>query len=126
MANYFSTSTVEPMLPAARITDEQLALLAKAGFSREQDGDLIYFFCEEGINDTDPETDEPLDWEGVFQEIALAARIPEIIAQGSWGCSKARPGEFGGYVTRITSDSVQRGCTFMLLEMMRIDPTFGI
>lgn len=71
---------------------------------------------------------EVVTWERVFQTILGKPenrgkkRITEIVAMAAYTCSKMRPGEFGGWCTRITRDTVQHNSTHGMLEGMRRAP----
>lgn len=119
MADNFSTFTVEPFIPKSAVTDTQLAELRAAGFDWEEAayGEL-YFFAEGGINGFD-ENDRLVDSLGVFQQIVKTAHLKELIVQGSWWCSKARPGEFGGWVCRITPKKIKSYSTYDMLDLLR-------
>lgn len=82
-----------------------------------------------------PEKDLPLDrfgsgipsWEAIFQGILRkpeCAGIDEIVVMAAYTCSKMRPGEFGGWVIRITRDRVQSDGTLAMLDRMRKEDAF--
>lgn len=123
MANNYAPCTLYPDFPEAVCTDERLALLGAAGISYESQHGMVYFYAEDGINDEweDPTTGEykEVDWAGPLQEMLKEAGMPEVVIEGCFYCDKMRPGEFGGYITRITPDRVQYGGTQRMLELMR-------
>jgi hypothetical protein len=52
------------------------------------------------------------------------ASIEDICIEGAYTCDKLRPGEFGGWVCRITRDSVQYDGTSAAFERMKKEPEF--
>lgn len=86
----------------------------------ECESDGITINLEEDINiDSDSET--ALTIESIFCSILAKeeCKEDEIIIEGAYTCSKLRQGEFGGFVTRITKDSIQHGGTYTMLQEMR-------
>lgn len=51
MADYFTTTIIQPNIPSADITPLERLILSRA-FSAEEDGDGVYFFAEIGIDET--------------------------------------------------------------------------
>lgn len=118
MANNWTKATVEPELPIKFISNPQLRMLAAAGFSHERSQSGAYFYVESDLSDFDEEGNE-IGWLSVFQTIAAEAQI-EIVIHGCWGCDRMKPGEFGGFVMRITPDGhVQDVSTGNLLASWR-------
>lgn len=59
MADYFTTSIIQPTIPGADITPLERLLLSHA-FSAEEDGDGVYFFAETAIDEPPTITCEAL------------------------------------------------------------------
>lgn len=81
------------------------------------------------VHGMDPETGEedaflddlPTSWTDIFQRIARRMRDAglddyAIVVQGAYYCDKMRSGEFGGWVTVISPESIQSGSTYKLAE----------
>ncbi len=85
------------------------------------DGALIFDFNIEEINDDCNCTDCELTIETIFQSILRKKdyKEKEIVIMGAFTCDRLRMGEFGGFVTRITKDSIQHNGTYQMLEQMR-------
>lgn len=120
MANNYSQGTVDPFLPAAAFSKEDRSNIEECGFSCEECLEGLYFFCEDGWE----EGEGPKGFEQTFQRAlshpaCVEAGITEIIFEGALYCDKMRPGEFGGFVCRITADKVQWGGTQTVIERMR-------
>jgi hypothetical protein len=59
------------------------------------------------------------DYADVFQLFADKAEGKEIVVEASYWCDKARPGEFGGWVARMTPAGVRVAGMQDLLRLMR-------
>lgn len=119
MANNYSPCTVTPDLPKDLFTEEELESLAAHGFTyHENSNNTLYYYSEEGFSEAEDEDDtDPFE---VFQRaLKRSTDIDEIVIEGANYCSKMRPGEFGGYLIRITKDDVQLGSTQWILELFR-------
>lgn len=117
MANNYTQATVTPYLPRAAFTDKQLEALAEQGFTYEQDGDELYFYLEDGLCESED------SYYYIFQKVCRDLDIPEVVIEGAFTCDKLRPGEFGGFIIRITKDNIQEGGTGSLLEQFRQEHT---
>lgn len=119
MANNYTQATVYPEIDKSLITDDEILTLGENGYSFDDLGDSrLYFYVEEGFD-----FDETAH---IFQEIIKRSQtseetdpINEIVIEGAFTCSKMRPGEFGGFVARITIDDIQEAGTGLLLDMFR-------
>ncbi len=121
MADSYTQATVEPFIPDSVCGIDRLELLETAGFQSEEvfgEPTRRYFFAENGINEYDIDDNE-IDYVSVFQQMLKEAGLEELFIVGAFICSKMRPGEFGGFVTRITPDTVQHGNTYTLQELMQ-------
>jgi len=56
----------------------------------------------------------------VFQQMLKEANVEELYIVGAFLCSKMRPGEFGGFVIRITPDTIQTANTYTLQKLMQM------
>jgi hypothetical protein len=134
MADSYTQATVYPEIPVSLITDEEREILERAGFTLFECSEGWYVTVEEGfwaeIEETVPYGEENnTQYDSVYDIFqAVISRtfdseeeedINEFIIQGAFTCSKLRPGEFGGFVVRITANEVQEGGTAQLLDMMR-------
>lgn len=66
-------------------------------------------------------------WDSLFQHILKKPEchdIEDVCVMGAFTCDKLRPGEFGGWVTRITRDSVQHDGTHTAFERMQQEDSF--
>jgi hypothetical protein len=70
-------------------------------------------------NDLLTDYDRLPDYVEVFQLFADKAEKKEIVIEGGYWNDKARPGEFGGWVARVTPEKVQVAGMQDLLRMMR-------
>lgn len=122
MANNYTQATVHPQIPKALFTEQELETLEENGFSYDTlEDDLLYFYIEEGFDG-----DETLH---LFQQaierfetsdgLVVEEDVTEIVIEGAFGCTKMRPGEFGGFLIRITKDDIQEAGTGLLLDMFR-------
>jgi hypothetical protein len=123
MSNNYGACTVTPEIPSKYLTPERLAVLERAGFSNDGGvylhGGSAYFYCEAetgGPTDDDGE-DGDCDWERVFGEISLESGLA-IVIMGSYWSDKCRPGEFGGWVVRITPGAIRWDGTHQALARM--------
>jgi hypothetical protein len=139
MANNYT----QPTIPATLVTDVELDLLSRAGFEvhsyKDSNGSCLehYLTVEEGfVYDFDEWLEELYEGElkdvqyenisDIFQAIISRSLeseededIDEFVIKGAYTCSKMRPGEFGGFVIRITADNVQEESTETMLERFR-------
>ena len=129
MANNYIQATVYPEIHKSLLTGKELITLEFAGFSVEdwdQSGNL-YLYVEEGFIEEDEDEDgNKFNIFDIFQNVIKRSEsseevdpIKDIIIEGAFTCSKMRPGEFGGFVTRISEGLVQYGSTSELLDQMR-------
>ena len=120
MANNYKQATVEPIdLPRELFTKEDLCVLELSGFEWEKVGEeTFYFFAPEFLSADD---DVPRTYVDVFQDSIRRSggTVTEIVVEGAYTCSKMRPGEFGGFVIRITESAVQTATTGHMLGLMR-------
>ena len=59
------------------------------------------------------------DYADVFRAFADKAEGEEILVEGGYWNDKARPGEFGGWVCRVTPEGIQAAGMQDLLRLMR-------
>jgi hypothetical protein len=119
MANNYQQATVEPTnLLKDLFTEEDLRILALSGIEWEDNGDSYYFFapeflCEDG--------DHSRTYCDVFQDGIRRSHgnVEEVVINGASTCSKMRPGEFGGFVIRISKNEIQSASTSEMLELMQ-------
>jgi hypothetical protein len=101
-----------------------------AEFARLEDPiavDLMRFVHEQDAKQLDGHIRSQYSWEAVLQGILNKPEcetIGDICVMGAYTCNKMRPGAFGGWVTRITRDTVQFGGTGSLLMDMRDEDGF--
>jgi hypothetical protein len=114
-SSYFGDLTVGDVVEAASRGDSlAAALLRNLG---SQEADLTIDTFDEGIP----------SWENILQHILRKPEcqgIDEIVVMAAYTCSKMRPGEFGGWVTRITRDRIQSEGTRSMLDRMRKEDAF--
>jgi hypothetical protein len=85
------------------------------------------FINENGEDDSDDYVSGQFSYVSIFQKILKkpeCASIEDICIEGAYTCDKLRPGEFGGWVCRITRDSVQYDGTSAAFERMKKEPEF--
>lgn len=114
-SSYFGDLTVGEVMAAASHGDNLAAALVKELGSPEADLTIDTF--DEGIP----------SWENILQRILRKPEcqgIDEIVVMAAYTCSKMRPGEFGGWVTRITRDHIQSEGTRSMLDRMRKGDAF--
>ena len=119
MANNYTQATVEPTdLSKALFTEEDLHILECSGMEWEDNGDSYYFFASEFLCEDD---DHSRTYIHVFQDSIRRSRgsVKEVVIHGASGCTKMRPGEFGGFVIRITENTFQSATTDEMLLLMR-------
>jgi len=89
--------------------------------------DNVFEVNLEEIND-DTDSSSELSLENIFQSILnkTSSKEKEVMIMGSFTCDKLRQGEFGGFVTRITKDSIQHSGTYQMLEQMRHPETIRL
>ncbi|MDO8827812.1 hypothetical protein [Methylophaga sp.] len=88
---------------------------------------LLEYIQEHGSDDLDAYVSSEFSWVSIFQEILKkpeCASIEDICIEGAYTCDKLRPGEFGGWVCRITRESVQHDGTSAAFERMKKEPEF--
>ncbi len=88
---------------------------------------LMRFVHEQGADGLDGYINSQYSWEAVFQGILKkldCEAIEDICVMGAYTCNKMRPGAFGGWVIRITRDTVQYGGTASVLRDMRGEDGF--
>jgi hypothetical protein len=114
-SSYFGDLTVGDVMEAASRGDSLAAALVNELGSPE--ADLAIDTFDEGIP----------SWENILQHILRKPEcqgIDEIVVKAAYTCSKMRPGEFGGWVTRITCEHVQSEGTHSMLDRMRKEDAF--
>lgn len=130
MANNYTQATVSPTnIPESLFTEKELEQLDYLGFSyqKNRDSDTLYFFVEEGFVESDEDEDGiEVNAFKIFQEIITRSletpaveSLRKVVIEGAYTCSKMRPGEFGGFVVRVTKDNVQFSSTDQMLRLMR-------
>ena len=129
MANCHSSATVTPNIPMGLMLIEIERELRRAGFEFDPGPNgTLYLYAEEGpqdwVMDDNAQEDVRVEWESALQTLAKAGDLELVVEGGYWG-DKCRPGWFGGWVMRITKDSVQQMSTTEALSMMRHNPEFG-
>ncbi len=87
------------------------------------------YYKKEGIKvDGEAEVQLPSDlmsWPDIFQTILRKPEnkgkdaIDEIVVMAGYYCDKLRPGEFGGWVLRVTKNCIQKKGTYIILDEMR-------
>lgn len=114
-SSYFGDLTVGDVMEAASRGDSlAAALLGELG---SPEADLTIDTFDKGIP----------SWENILQHILQKPEcqdIDEIVVMAAYTCSKMRPGEFGGWVTRITRDRSQSEGTRSMLDRMRKEDAF--
>lgn len=100
----------------------QLLDYIQANDLKDEDG--IYYISMENIND-DTDVEHEITPETIFHSIIEKAMshnspIDEIVIEGTFSCSKMRPGEFGGFVTLITAEKIQSESTKTMLHKMQL------
>lgn len=88
---------------------------------------LLEYIQEHGSDELDSYISSEFHWQYIFQEILKKPEcegIEDICIEGAYTCDKLRPGEFGGWVCRITRESVQSDGTSAAFERMKKEPEF--
>jgi hypothetical protein len=101
-------------------------------FECAQQGDpiatnVLRYIQNHSSNSLDTYVSSEFSWVSIFQEILKKPEcegIEDICVEGAYTCDKLRPGEFGGWVCRITRDSVQCDGTSAAFERMKKEPEF--
>jgi len=101
-------------------------------FECAQQGDpiatnVLRYIQNHSSNSLDTYVSSEFSWVSIFQEILKKPEcegIEDICVEGAYTCDKLRPGEFGGWVCRITRDSVQYDGTSAAFERMKKEPEF--
>lgn len=101
-------------------------------FEHAQKGDPIAvklqaFINENGEDELNDYVSGQFSWIFIFQEILKKPEcegIEDICVMGAFTGDKLRPGEFGGWVTRITRESVQHDGTYAAYERMKTENEF--
>lgn len=89
--------------------------------------DLIRCATEEGEGKLDSHIMAHYSFEAIIQGILKkpgCAGIAEVCVMGAFTCSKMRPGEFGGWVMRVTRETVQYDGTYGLYRRMQEEEKF--
>ena len=116
---------IDPDIYTAMLQDKDNYVVAQyldyfeANDIQADENNIITVNLEEINDDTDSESE--LTSETIFRAILRkqGCEIDEIVIMGAFTCDKLRPGEFGGFVTRITKDKIQQSGTYQILEEMR-------
>jgi hypothetical protein len=119
MADNYEQCTVEPTdLRKELFTEEDLRILESSGIEWEDNGDSYYFFASEFLYEND---DHSRTYTDVFQDAIRRSwgSVEEVVINGAFTCSKMRPGEFGGFVIRISENGIQSATTSEMLELMQ-------
>ncbi len=128
MADYYSQTVFQPVIPAHLLTEEDLdffnAFYIEA--EKEQSGESYYLFADEWCSsavlcneETGEETElEEDDLINRFQEIIRRSKgaLPWVSMEKAYTCSKMRPDGFGGSAIFITADDVKYVSTGYWLE----------
>jgi hypothetical protein len=101
-------------------------------FSHAKHGDpiavkLLDYIQQHGSDNLDSYVSGEFNWQTIFQEILKKPEcegIEDICVMGAYTCDKLRAGEFGGWVCRITRESVQHDGTSAAFERMKKEPEF--
>ena len=101
-------------------------------FECAQQGDpiatnVLRYIQNHGSDNLDTYVSSEFSWVSIFQEILKKPEcegIEDICVEGAYTCDKLRPGEFGGWVCRITRESVQYDGTSAAFERMKKEPEF--
>ncbi|PPD43761.1 MAG: hypothetical protein CTY16_12540 [Methylobacter sp.] len=83
---------------------------------------LLDYLQEHGSEQLDTFAADEFSWECLFQAILkkpACAALDDICVMGAYTCDKLRPGEFGGWVCRITREQVQYDGTYQAYERMK-------
>lgn len=89
--------------------------------------DLIRCVTEEGEDKLDNYIMAHYSFESIIQGILKkpgCSSIGEVCVMGAFTCSKMRPGEFGGWVMRITRETVQYDGTYGIYRRMQEEEQF--
>ena len=119
------------LLPAALVEADNSKLgLAINGYLKRQQ---IPYSCGDEFGDEIDLPGSVADWAVVFQEAIKKSRVAgdgsplnagrnaadEIVIMGAFTADRMSPGDFGGYVVRITERVLQREDTYSALARMR-------
>lgn len=121
--------------------------ISRDRFKDEDGNDMLYFYCSDGYHEdcdatefvtkealeeallnNDPVANEIAKGNGyisfpwVVQQALKASNLSEAMVEGAYTCSKMRPGQFGGFVWRITQTTAQCVGTDMLQQWLRDNP----
>jgi len=117
VADNYDFATVQPDLPQGWFSEEDLEQLEEFGFEfdRSPANETIYFYVEEGA----------MEWGQAYSMFQSKLRqhpeheIKEIVVECAYTCSRMCPGEFGGWVVRITKDRIDQRSTQDILQQLR-------
>ena len=118
MADSYEKATVYPQeLAKSLFNNDDLEILEWSGFEWDDLGESYYFYSPEYLVEDD---DQPRTYVDVFQKAIRQSDglVSEVVIEGAFTCSKMRPGEFGGFVIRITENDVQSGTTADLRSLV--------
>jgi len=143
MTDYYTTTVVQPAIPATDITPLERLLLSHI-FHAQPDGDALYFYADEGpadtvwldrgpveaalaqsksIESTAVNAELELDcsddscWQSIFQDIVRRSNtLRYITAVSAFTCSKMLPHGFGGMAVVITASDVMDKTTGDIIE----------
>ena len=88
---------------------------------------LQEFINENGEDELDAYVSSQFSWVSIFQGILKKPEckdIDDICVMAAFTCDRFRPGEFGGWVCRITRNSVQCDGTYAAYERMKKECEF--
>lgn len=113
MADYFSPTVVQPTIPLSAMTPLELLLLQHI-FSSEPDGDGIYFYAEQGINDL---PNYPID--AVKAALAASDGRPSLSAD----MVREEIADLGEDAAFLQLDLSVRGWEVIFQDILRRNPT---
>jgi hypothetical protein len=132
MADYYTEVVVEPFIPKALISEQDLKWLRLYGFQNQmvvtEEGEGIYLYAPEyscSAWDLVEEEDGPHQVEfdedmlhAFFQRVidASKGRLKYLCLHAACTCSKPRPDGFGGWVTFLTKDDQRHMNTWQIAE----------
>jgi len=129
MAYNFYMATVQPYIPSALITEEDLKVLGLFFSSHERTEDdgskTIYFFSKNFPWAAFDHEEEKYYWYTkmvrVFQDIIKRSNgaLKYIYLHGAGYCDKMRPDEFNGWILFIEKDSDLYLTTWAIVEELR-------
>ena len=119
MTDYYTTTVVQPAIPATDITPLERLLLSHI-FHAQPDGDALYFYADEGPADNaelELDCSDDSCWQSIFQDIVRRSNtLRYITAVSAFTCSKMLPHGFGGMAVVITASDVMDKTTGDIIE----------